>query len=172
MAYPRMTIVPTIRVQETVVSYRAQRPSHLWHILALLPLLCVLLSTLSLSLALMPMPYYIFPYAFSGPKTQKRRRLVCVSPPPPLPSTALLRCPASCALGRGPVCEGVAAGWRASQTTRRTAFVPRACSPNWTRAPPCVYRRGLTQVCSVPPLRRLGAAVAPHLSSDTEAPLS
>ena len=37
-------------VQETVVSYRAQRPSHLRHILTLISLLlCVLPSTLSLS---------------------------------------------------------------------------------------------------------------------------
>jgi hypothetical protein len=52
-------------------------------------------------------------------------------------ATALLRCTASCALGRGPVCEGVAAGWRASHC-RWTAFAPRACSRNWTRAPLCV----------------------------------
>jgi hypothetical protein len=129
---------------------------------------CIVIDLIPV-LALMPMPYYIFPNAFSGPKTRRGdvpSAPACVSPPPPLPSTALLRCTALCALGRGPVCEGVAAGWRASQTARRTAFAPRACSPNWTRAPPV-----LTQVRSVPPLR-LDAAMAPHLSSDTEAPLS
>jgi hypothetical protein len=129
-----------IPVQETVVSYRVQRPSHLWHILTLITpiIMCIIIDLIPI-LALMPMSYYIFPNAFSEPKNQKRRRIVCacVSPPPPLPSTALLRCAALCALGRGPVCEGVAAGWRASQTTRRTAFAPRACSPNWTRAPLC-----------------------------------
>jgi hypothetical protein len=81
----------------------------------------------------------------SGPKPQKRRRLVCVSPPPPLPSTALLRCAAPCALGRGPVCEGVAAGWRASPTTRRTAFAPR---PRLCPRPrPSVRGRGRGLAC-------------------------
>jgi hypothetical protein len=79
--------------------------------------MCVIID-LVLVLTPMPMPYHIFPNAFPDLKDQKRRRLVCggVSPPPPppLPSTALLRCTASCALGRGPVCEGVATGWRAS----------------------------------------------------------
>jgi hypothetical protein len=127
-------------IQGTVVSYRAQRPSHLWHILTLIIpiIICIIIDLISI-LAPMPMPYYIFPSPSQNLKTQKRRRIVCacVSPPPPLPSTALLRCTALCALGRGPVCEGVAAGWRASQTTRRTAFAPRACSPNWTRALLC-----------------------------------
>jgi hypothetical protein len=104
---------------------------------SIISIMCVIID-LILLLTPMPMPYYIFPSAFSEPKNQKRWRLVCVSPPPPLPTTAMLRCTASCALGRGPVCEGLAAGWRASQAARRTAFVPRACSHNWTQAPLCV----------------------------------
>jgi hypothetical protein len=102
-------------------------------------IMCIIID-LVLVLALTPMPYYIFPNAFSEPKTRRGDVLSAslVSPPPPLLSTALLRCAASCALGRGPVCEGVAAGWHASQTARRTAFSPRACSHNWTRAPLCV----------------------------------
>jgi hypothetical protein len=48
--------------------------------------------------------------------------------------------------------------------------LPPARVPPTGPEPPCVYRRGLTQVCSVPPLR-LDDAVVPHLSSDTEAPL-
>jgi hypothetical protein len=49
--------------------------------------------------------------------------------------------------------------------------LPPARVPTTGPELPCVYRRGLTQVCSVPPLR-LHAAMAPHLSSETEAPLS
>jgi hypothetical protein len=49
--------------------------------------------------------------------------------------------------------------------------LPPALVPPTGPEPPCVYRRGLTQVCLVPPLR-LHAAVAPHLSSDAETPLS
>jgi hypothetical protein len=70
------------------------------------------------------------------------------------------------------VCEGVAAagGWRASQTTRRTAFAPRACSHNWTRAPLCVPR-GFNADMRSPSAPASCCTVAPHLSSDTEAPL-
>jgi hypothetical protein len=59
-------------VQETVVSYRAQRPSHLWHILALIiPIIvCVIIDLISI-LALMPMPYYIFPTPLSEPKARR-----------------------------------------------------------------------------------------------------
>jgi hypothetical protein len=52
--------------------------------------------------------------------------------------------------------------------------LPPALVPTTGPEPPwrVCYRRGLTQVCSVPPLR-LHAAVAPSRpSSDTEAPLS
>jgi hypothetical protein len=49
-------------VQETAVSYRAQRPSNLWHILALIIpiIMCVIIDLIPI-LALMPMSYYIFP---------------------------------------------------------------------------------------------------------------
>jgi hypothetical protein len=46
---PGEPLIARSGVQETAVSYRAQRPSHLWHILTPLSLLCVLLQTLSLS---------------------------------------------------------------------------------------------------------------------------
>jgi hypothetical protein len=83
---------------------------------------------------------------------------VCVSPPPSLPSTALLRCTASCALGRGPVYEGVAAGCGVPVRLPVGLPLPPALawrSHNWqlerpateTRAAPpvCVYRRGASQ---------------------------
>jgi hypothetical protein len=114
-------------------------------------IMCVIID-LILVLTPMPMPYYIFPSAFSEPETRRGDALSAslLHPAPPLPSTALLRCTASCALDRGPVCEGVAAGWRASQTARRTAFASRACSHNWTRgaAPLCVPQGFNTGVLS------------------------
>jgi hypothetical protein len=66
---PRPVVVA---VQETAVSYRAQRPSHLWHIFALItPItMCVIIDLIPI-LALMPMPYYIFPNALSEPKARR-----------------------------------------------------------------------------------------------------
>jgi hypothetical protein len=79
-------------VQETVVSYRAQRPSHLWHILALIApvIMCIIVDLIPV-LALMPMPYYIFPTPFSGPKA--RRGDVSSAPASLLHLRGLLYCP-------------------------------------------------------------------------------
>jgi hypothetical protein len=121
--------------------------------------MCVIIDRI-LVLTPMPMLYYIFPNAFPEPKPRRGDVLsmlvcVCVSPPPSLPSTALLRCTASCALGRGPVYEGVAAGCGVPVRLPVGLPLPPALawrSHNWqlerpateTRAAPpvCVYRRG------------------------------
>ena len=72
------------------------------------------ITDLVLILTPMLMPYYIFPSAFSGPKTRRgdalSARLSLLRLLRSRLSTALIRCAASCALGRGPVCENVAAG--------------------------------------------------------------
>jgi hypothetical protein len=134
-------------------------------------IMCIIIDFIPV-LALMPMPYYIFPNAFSGPKTRRGDVL----------SASLLHFrsrlpPCSAVLLRVPSAEAQCArAWaQVGVPVRLPAGLPlpsRDCSHNWTRAPLCVPR-GLTQVCSVPP-PRLHAAVAPHLSSDTdtEAPLS
>jgi hypothetical protein len=68
-------------------------------------IMCIIIDLIRIP-TLMPMPHYIFPNAFSEPKTRRGDALsASLSPPPPLPSTALLRCAASCALGRGPACQ-------------------------------------------------------------------
>jgi hypothetical protein len=132
-------------------------------------IMCIIIDLIPI-LALMPMPYYIFPNAFSEP--ENRRGYVSSAPASllhlrsrPPPCSAVLLCvpsaEAQCArawprVGRVPVRLPVG-----------LPLPPRACSPNCGLEPPCA----LTQVRSVSPLR-LRAAMAPHLSPDTEAPLS
>ena len=130
-----------------MVSYRAQRPSHLWHILPLITpvIMCVIIDLMPV-LAPMPMPYYIFPNAFSGPKNKFRRGDVSSAPASllhlrsrPPPCSAVLLC-VLCALGRGPVREGVAAGWRASHC-RCGLHLPPALVPTTVPEPPVPLTR-------------------------------
>jgi hypothetical protein len=104
----------------------------------------------------MPMPYYIFPSAFSEPKTRRGDVL----------SASLLHLrsrlpPCSAVLLRVPSAEAQCARawpWVGVPVTAVGLLLPPALvfptGPEHT----CVYRMGLTQVCSVPPLR-LHAAV-------------
>jgi hypothetical protein len=136
----------------------------------IISVMCVVIG-LVLILALMPMPYCIFTNAVSEPKTRRgdvlsASLLLLRSRLPPCSAVLLLRVPsveAQCARAWPQVCAPV--------RLPVGLPLPPALVPTTGPAPPCGYRRGLTQVYSVPPLR-LRAAVATHLSSDTEAPLS
>jgi hypothetical protein len=83
-----------------VVSYRAQRPSHLWHILTLITpiIMCIIIDLITIP-ALMPMPYYIFPNPSQNLKPEEEAYRLRMR----LSSTSVVCCTALCALGRGPV---------------------------------------------------------------------
>jgi hypothetical protein len=144
-----------------MVSYRAQRPSHLWHILALTtPIIMCIIVDLIPVLAPMPMPYYIFPNAFSEPKT--RRGDVSSAPasllhlrsrPPPCSAVLLCVPSAEAQCARAWPWVGVPV-----RLPVGLPLPPPALVPPTGPEPPCA----LTQVRPVPPLR-LHAAMAPHM---------
>jgi hypothetical protein len=103
------------------------------------------------------MPYHIFPNAFSEPKTRRgdvlSASLLHLRSRLPPCSAALIRVPS---LGRAEA--QCARAWPRVGVTVRLPVgllpLPPALVPKTGPEPPCVYRRGLTQVCSAPPLRR------------------